>query len=111
MRCFCYLGDRLNASGGSEAAVTVNWINKNLENVGELVYRRKFTLKGRIHKSCIRSAMLYGNETWCSSENETAILSRTEQVMMRTMRGGKLIEKRRSQDLIICRVQRILWMD
>ena len=85
---------------GSEAAVTVRtrtgWIK--FRQCGELRHRIKFSLKmkGRIYHSCVRSAMLYGSEAWCLTENEMAIL-RTEKAMMRAMYGVKMIEKRRSQ--------------
>ena len=66
-RAFCYLGDRLNASSGSEAAVTartrIGWIK--VRECGELPHGRKLSLKmkERIYQSCVRSAMLYGSET------------------------------------------------
>ena len=69
MKSFCYLGDILNASGGSEAAVTartkIGWIK--FRECRELLYGRNFSskMKGRIYQSCVRSAMLYGSETWC----------------------------------------------
>ena len=44
--------------------------------------------------------MLYGSETWCLRVNEMAILRRTEKAMMRAMCGVKIIEKRRSQELM-----------
>ena len=62
VKSFCYLGDRLNTSGGSEAAVTaktrIEWIKRR--ECGELLYGRKFTLKmkRRIYQSCVRSAIL-----------------------------------------------------
>ena len=43
--------------------------------------------------------MLYGSEYWCLSENEMAIL-RTERAMMRAMCGAKLMEKKRTEDLM-----------
>ena len=47
VKSFCYLGNRLNASGGSEAAVTartrIGWIK--FRECGELLYGRKFSLK------------------------------------------------------------------
>ena len=47
VKSFCYLADRLNASGESEAAVTVRtrigWIK--FRKCGELLYWRKFSLK------------------------------------------------------------------
>ena len=47
VKSFCYLRDRLNANGGSEAAVTartrIGWIK--FRECGELLYGRKFLLK------------------------------------------------------------------
>ena len=57
-------------------------------------------MKGRIYQSCIKSSMLYKSKTWFLRENEMAILRRTEKAMMKEMCGVKLIEKRRSQELI-----------
>ena len=53
----------------------------------EVTNGRKLLLKmqGKIYQSCVRSAMLYGSETWCLRENKMEILRRTEKVMMRTM--------------------------
>ena len=67
VKSFCYLGDRLNASGRSEAAVTartrVGWIK--FREYAELLYGRKFSvkMKERIYQSYVRSAMQYGNKT------------------------------------------------
>ena len=44
--------------------------------------------------------MLYGSETWCLRENEMAILRRTERAMVRAMCGAKLMERRRTEDLM-----------
>ena len=44
--------------------------------------------------------MLYGSETWCLRENETAILRRTEKAMVRAMCGAKPMEKKRTEDLM-----------
>ena len=66
VKSFGYLRDRLNASGGSEAAVTartrIGWIK--FRKCGGLLYGRRFTLKmkGKIYQSCTRPAMLYGSE-------------------------------------------------
>ena len=45
-------------------------------------------------------AMLYESETWCLRENEIAILRRTERAMVRAMCGAKLMEKKRTEDLM-----------
>ena len=63
---FCYLGDRLNASGGCEAAVTararIDWVR--FRKCGELLLgnRRSLRIKGKVYRCCIRSAILYGSE-------------------------------------------------
>ena len=44
--------------------------------------------------------MLYGSETWCLRENEMAILRRTERAIVRAMCGAKLMERRRTEDLM-----------
>ena len=43
--------------------------------------------------------MLYGSETWLR-ENEMAILRRTDRAMVRAMCGAKLMEKKRTEDLM-----------
>ena len=60
---FCYLGDRLNSSGGCEAAVTVRvriGFGKFRE-CGELLLENWFPLrmKGKVCRCCVRSAILY----------------------------------------------------
>ena len=50
--------------------------------------------------SCVRSAMLYASEIWCLRENEMAILRKTERAIVRAMCGAKLMEKKRTEDLM-----------
>ena len=65
---FTNLGDRLNATGGCETAVTarsrIGWIK--FRECSEILEGRRFSLKmkGKFYKSCVRSAMLYGSEAW-----------------------------------------------
>ena len=100
VRGFCYLGDRVNASGDCEAAVTararIGWVK--FRECGELLNSKRFLLnaKGMVYRTCVRVAMLYGSETWCLRENEIAILRRTD----RAMCGAKLMEKKRTEDLM-----------
>ena len=93
----CYLGDRLNASGGSEAAVTartrIGWIK--FRKCGELLYGRKFSLK--MKRKILLELPKISNAVW---ELEMAILRRTKKAIMREMCGVKMIEKRRSQELM-----------
>ena len=51
------------------------------------------------YRSCVRSAMLYGSETWCLRENEIAIL-RTESAMVRSMCGIKLVDRKNMEELM-----------
>ena len=63
---FCYLGNRLNASGGCEAAVTarvrIGWVR--FRECGDLILGNRFPLKikGKVYRFCVRLAMLYGSE-------------------------------------------------
>ena len=88
---FCYFDDRLNASGGCETAMTSRvWIGwMKFRECGELLRGRRFSLRMKelVYRSCVKSAMLYGSETWCLREHEMAILRRTERAMVRSMCG------------------------
>ena len=63
VRGFCYLRDRVNASGGCEAAVTararIGWVK--FRECGELLNSKRFSLKvkGMVYRSCVRVVMLY----------------------------------------------------
>ena len=104
VRGFCYLGDRVNASGGCEAAVTakarIGWVK--FRECRELLDSKRFSLKmkGMVYRSYVRLAMLYGSKTWCLRENEMAILRRTQKAMARAMCGAKRMEKKRTEDLM-----------
>ena len=58
---FCYLGDRINAGGGCEAAVTARartgWVR--FRKYGELLLGKKFPpkMKDKVYRCCIRSAI------------------------------------------------------
>ena len=101
---FTYLGDRLNATGGCQTAVTarsrIGWMK--FRECSEILKGRRFSLKmkGKIYKSCVRSAMLYGSEAWCLREKEMAILKRTERATIRAMCGVKLLDRRNSEELM-----------
>ena len=69
---------------------------------GELLRGRRFSLrmKGMVYQSCVRSAKLYGSETWCLRESEMAILRRTERAMVRSMCGVKLADRKNTEELM-----------
>ena len=68
VREFTYLGDRMSTGGGCEAAVTARtrcgWVM--FWECGELLYSWRFPLrlKGTSYWSYVRTAILYGSETW-----------------------------------------------
>ena len=39
-------------------------------------------MKGKVYKSCVRSAMMYGSESWCLREKKMAILRRTDRAIV-----------------------------
>ena len=102
VNAFCYLGDRLNASGGCEVAVTarvrIGWVR--FRECGELLLGNRFPLKmkGKVYRCCERSAILYGSETWCLKENGKAILRRTERAMVRAMCGQKVVDRKTTEE-------------
>ena len=98
----CYLGDKLNASGGCEVAVTarvgIDWVR--FRECGELLLGNRFPLKmkGKVYRCCVRSTILYGSETWCLKENEKAILRKTERAMMRAICSQKVVDRKTTEE-------------
>ena len=98
----CCLEDRLNSSGGCEAAVTakvrIGWVR--FRECGELLLRNRFPLrmKDKAYRCCVRSAILYESEAWCLKENEKAILRRTERAMVRAMRDQKVVDRKTGEE-------------
>ena len=82
------------------ATARIGWVK--FREYGELLNSKRFSMKpkGMVYRSYVRSAMLYGSETWCLKKNEMAILRRTERAMVRAMCGAKLMEKKRTEDLM-----------
>ena len=89
-----YLGDRVSAGGGCEAAVTARtrcgWVK--FRECGELLCGRRFPLllKGAVYKGYIRSEILHASEVWCLKESEMGILRRTVRSTVRAMCGVQL---------------------
>ena len=65
---FCYLGDMLSAAGGCELSTTprVKTACKKFKELIPVPSSRYLSLKarGRLYRSCVRSAMLHASETW-----------------------------------------------
>ena len=100
---FSYLGDRINSGGGCEAAYNIqNQIMCEIQRMPRFTLQKEISLKikGIVYKSCVRSAILYGSETWSLGLNEIGILQRTEKAMVRNMCGVKLIDKKSTRDIL-----------
>ena len=101
---FCYLGDKLITSGGCEAAVTARMRIGCIKfrECSELLLGKRFSLKikARVFQSCVRSAMLYGSETWCLREKEMGTLRKTKRAMVRAMCGVKLTDRKNTKDMM-----------
>ena len=104
VRELTYLGDKVSAGGGCNAAVTARtrcgWVK--FRECGELLYGRMFPLwlKGAVYESYVRHAALHGSEAWWLKESEMGILQGTERSMVREMCGVQLKDRRRSADLM-----------
>ena len=102
---FTYLGDRVSAGGGCEAVVTARrrcgWVM--FRECCELLYGRRFPLrrKGAVHRSYVKSAILYRSEAWCLEESEMGILRRTERSMMRAICEVQLKDIKCSKHLML----------
>ena len=60
--------------------------------------RETLKMKGKVYRCCVRSAILYGSETWCLKENEKAILRRTERAMVRAMCDQKVVDRKTTEE-------------
>jgi len=100
---FCYLGDMINANGGAESASVVRarcaWQKfRELSSILTAKYV-SLKLKGRVYDTCVRSAMLFGSETWAMKAEQEARFERTEMRMVRWMSEVSLREKKTSAEL------------
>ena len=95
---FCYLRDVLNDESGSNMAsinrVRSGW-KKFRELSGVLTNKVALRLKGRVYAACVRSAILYGSETWAANTEQVARLSRVEIRMVRCMCGVSSLRERK----------------
>ena len=93
----CYLGDMLRQEGGCEHAILksiqTDWL-KFRELSGLLIGKgMSLKSKGIIYTTCIRSAMLYGSETWPTKIEDIRKIQRSEMRMLRWMTGVSLSER------------------
>ena len=101
---FVYLGDKLNAGGGCLNAVTsrvrVGWMK--FRELNGVLCGKKWSLKmkGKVYKTCVRTAMVYAGETWVMRKEEERVLQRAERAMVRVMCGVKLRDHKCGNELM-----------
>jgi hypothetical protein len=121
---FCYLGDTLNADGGSDLAITTRircaW--KKFRELTPILAAKRLSLrlKRKVYESCVRTCMTYGSETWVMKRQQEVRLERTEMKMIRWMCGVSLMEKNTNVKLrerigikdisTVCREKRLRWL-
>ena len=96
---FCYLGDMLDADGGSDnqsqiCLKKVLWIPTILIGKGF-----SLKLKGKVYAICV-SCLMHGSETWPMKVEHELKMNRTEMSMIRWMCGVKLNERKKSEELL-----------
>ena len=64
------------------------------------MHENRFPLKvkGKVYRCCMRSAILYGSEAWCSKENEKAILKKTKRAMVRAICDQKVVHRKTTEE-------------
>ena len=94
---FCYLGEVLDTNQGAESAVKYRIFTawNKWKELASLLVNKNIPLGRRIdlYCACIRSAMLYGSETWALTEGLVKRLETNELRMLRYMTGIKWQDK------------------
>ena len=87
----------LNGEGGSRLAsisrVRCDW--KKFRELSGILTSKKMALrlKGKVYGACVRSSMIYENETWAMNAEQEAKVERAEMRMVKWMCGVSLREK------------------
>ena len=68
------------------------WLEKVFRELSDILTSKKVALrlKGKVYGACVRSSMIYGNETWTVNAEQEAKLERAEMRMVRWMCGVSL---------------------
>ena len=101
---FCYLGNILNAKGDNIKATIRARVQKGWQNwraLTPILLQKTMSLKmkGWMYSLAVRSAMLYGAETWPMTKEDVKLLERTEMRMLRWMAGVSRSERRTNQTI------------
>ena len=99
---FKYLGASMEEEGGMETEI--KWVGAGWRNwkkcSGVLCDRRMPTkVKGKVYKTVIRPAMLYGAETWATTKRQEKRIEVTDMRMLRLMCGVTRKDKIRNEHI------------
>ena len=100
---FKYLGTSMEEQGGMETEITkrvgAGW--RNWKKCTEVLCDRRMPvkLKGKVYKTVIRPAMLYGEETWATTKRQEKRIEVTEMRMPRWMGGVTRKDKIRNEHI------------
>jgi len=96
---FSYLGDKGECQWGIWGSSDGKSKNCWMKISGELLIRQRFPLriKGKI---CVKSAMLYGSETWACEKMKWRFLRWTERSVVRAICGVKLMDRKNMKELM-----------
>ena len=98
---FKYLGSTVAQDGELDAEINhriqSGW--KNWKNMTGVLCDRRINvkLKGKVYKTAVRPAMLYGAETWASKKAQESKLNVAEMKMLRWMCGVTRLDKIRNE--------------
>ena len=94
---FKYLGAKLAENGDLDAEmmhrIQSGW--KNWERVSGILCNRRISLrvKGKVYKTVVRPAMMYGAETWAMKKAQEKKLDVAEMRMLRWMSGVTKLDR------------------
>ena len=100
---FKYLGTTMEEEDGMETEITkrvgAGW--RNWKKCSGVVCDRRMPvkLKGKVYKTVIRPAMLYGAETWATTKRQEKRIEVTEMRMLRWMCGVTRKDKFRNEHI------------
>ena len=98
------MGDTIGSQGGAGEAVTAR-VRSGWKKFKELApfltdKHTSMAVKGQVYNACVRSALLYGSETWpMKAEDETRI-QRNDRKMVRWICGVKMSDRLSSDELM-----------
>ncbi len=100
---FFYLGDMMDCEAGVEKAVRMRVAAalRRWREVASLLVNCSigFRSRGSVYGACVRSALLYGVETWALTDKLMDLLRCCDSRMLRYMAGVRLQDRRSSKEL------------